>query len=462
MNGGHIAVLNWRDRSHPRAGGAELYCERVSAELAEEGLAVTYLTARVSGAPRVEERDGFRVIRMGGTLTVYFAVLLWLWRHRREIDGVLDSQNGIPFFSPLALGRRVPVVLLIHHVHQQQFRQYFSWPIGQIGGWLEKSVTKWIYGRRSIVTVSPSSRNAIRRELQLEGNVFVTPCGTDMPEPGPAVARAERPRLVCVTRLVAHKRVHLVLDAVAAAREKVPDLQLHLVGDGPERAALTEQIDRLGLTGCVTVHGRVDDARRTALLRTAWMTVCASAGEGWGLSVVEASALGVPVIALRVPGLQDAVQDGRTGVLVKDAADLAGAITAMALRLADEQEAARWAARSRSWAAEFNWWRTAQQIRLVIEAEGARLALNSTNRRTACDVATLVELSGKVPTVEFLRSGTRRTDHWSLRAGKIVGLLHNADEIDALRVLDRLGVVSGDGTAITVRVVRHHELLRYA
>jgi glycosyltransferase involved in cell wall biosynthesis len=462
VNGGHLAMLNWRDRSHPRAGGAELYCERVAAELAEEGLTVTYLTARVSGAPRVEEREGFRVIRMGGTLTVYAAVLVWLWRHRRELDGVIDSQNGIPFFSPLVLGRRVPVVLLIHHVHQQQFRQYFSWPVGQIGRWLEKGATKWIYGRRSIVTVSPSSRNAIRRELRLEGNVFLAPCGTDLPEPGVTVPRAERPRIVCVTRLVAHKRVHLVLDAVAAARENVPDLQLHLVGDGPERARLTQQIIRLGLTDCVTVHGWVDEARKTSLLRTAWMTVCASAGEGWGLSLVEASAFGVPVIALRVPGLQDAVQDGRTGVLVNDAADLADAIAGMAVRLADWHEAARWAARSRSWAAEFNWWRTAQQIRLVVEAEGARLALTSSNRRTACDVATLVELSGTVPTVEYLRGRTRRTDHWSVRDDKIVGLLHNADEIDALKVLDRLGVASGAGTSITVRIVRHHDLLRYA
>jgi glycosyltransferase involved in cell wall biosynthesis len=462
VNGGHLAVLNWRDRSHRRAGGAELYCERVAAELAEDGLTVTYLTARVSGAPRIEERDGFRVIRMGGTLTVYAAVLVWLWRHRRELDGVIDSQNGIPFFAPLALGRRVPVVLLIHHVHQQQFRDYFSWPVGQVGRWLEKGATKWIYGRRSIVTVSPSSRNAIRRELRLEGNVFLAPCGTDLPQPGVAVPRAQRPRIVSVTRLVTHKRVHLVLAAVAAARERVPDLELHLVGDGPERARLTRQIARLGLTDCVTVHGRVDEDRKTGLLRTAWMTVCASAGEGWGLSLVEASALGVPVIALRVPGVQDAVQDGRTGVLVDAAADLADAIAGMALRLADEREAARWAARSRSWAAEFNWWRTAQQIQLVVEAEGARLALTSANRRTGCDVATLVELSGTVPTVEYLRGRTRRTDHWSVRDDKIVGLLHNADEIDALKVLDRLGVASGGGTAITVRIVRHHDLLRYA
>jgi glycosyltransferase involved in cell wall biosynthesis len=464
----HVAVLNWRDGSHPRAGGAELYCERVAAELVEQGVTVTYLTAGVAGRPSVEERNGFRLIRMGGTFTVYLAVLVWLWRHRREIDGVLDSQNGIPFFAPLAVGRHTPVLLLIHHVHQQQFRQYFRWPMSTIGRWLEKSGTSRVYRRRPIVTVSPSSRHAIRRELGLLGNVFIAPCGTDLPdvEAGEPVDRAPVPRIVCVTRLVPHKRVELVLDAVAEARKQVPGLELHLVGDGPHRSVLARQIDRLGLGDCVVVHGRVGDAEKTALMRTAWMTVSASAGEGWGLSLVEASALGVPVVAIRVPGVQDAVRHGRTGLLVDHRAErehaLADGIVDMVRRLADEQEADRWRERAHAWAAGFRWWRTAQQIRLVLEAEAARLARTGVNRRAACDVATLVELTGAVPDLERLRAGTRRTDSWSTRGDTVVGVLHNADEIDALGVLHRLGLATADDLRISLRVVRPQDLLRYA
>jgi glycosyltransferase involved in cell wall biosynthesis len=458
----HVVILNWRDGQHPRAGGAEMYCERVATELVEQGVAVTYLTARVAGRPAVEERNGFRLIRMGGTLTVYLAVLVWLWRHRTDIDGVIDSQNGIPFFSPLAVARRVPVVLLIHHVHQQQFRRYFRWPMSTLGRWLEKNGTALVYGRRPIVTVSPSSRHAIRRELGLRGSVIIAPCGTDRPTAGDVVGRARSPRIVCVTRLVPHKRVDLVLDAVAEARKRVPDLQLHLVGDGPQRAALTRQIERLGLADFAVVHGRVSDAEKTGLLRTAWMTVSASAGEGWGLSLVEASALGVPVVALRVPGVQDAVRSGRTGLLVDQENRLGEAIVDMAERLADEAEAARWTARAHAWAAGFRWWRTAQQIRLVLEAEAARLGRGATDRRTACDVATLVELTGAVPDVEHLRGLTRRTDSWSTHGGTVVGLLHNADEIDALNVMHRLGPGATEGLRIRLRVVRPSDLLTYA
>ncbi|MEV4702439.1 glycosyltransferase family 4 protein [Actinoplanes sp. NPDC049316] len=456
----HIAVLNWRDRDHPRAGGAELYCERVAAELVDQGATVTYVTAAAAGHPPVEERDGFRIVRRGGVLGVYPAALLWLWRHRREIDGVVDSQNGIPFFSPLVVGRRVPVVLLIHHVHQRQFPLYFRWPMSAVGRLLERRGTALIYRRGPIVTVSPSSRHAIRQQLGLKGPVVIAPCGTDLPAaPGPS-ARAPFPRIVLVTRLVRYKRIELVLQAVAQARRRVPDLELHIVGDGPHRPVLVREIERLGLADCVTVHGWVDEAEKTELLRTAWFTVSASVCEGWGLSLVEASALGVPVVAVRVPGVRDAVRDGSTGILV-DEAHFAGAIADMAELLADDAEAERWRLRARAWAAGFHWRRTAAQIRYVLEAS-THHGPGATERRTAGDVATVIELTGAVPDVAELQRLTRRTDSWSRRGETVVGLLRNADEVDALTVARRLGLSTRPGIEIRVRLARPYDLLRYA
>jgi glycosyltransferase involved in cell wall biosynthesis len=459
----HVAVLNWRDRSHPRAGGAELYCEQVAHHLVRQGVAVTYLTSRVRGRPAVEQRQGFRVVRMGGTFTVYLAVLLWLWRHRRHIDGVVDSQNGIPFFSPLAVGRRIPVVLLIHHVHQRQFAEYFGWPMRWIGRWLEKSATGLVYGRRPIVTVSPSSRNAIRRQLRLKGRIFIVPCGMERPDVPDVGHRAARPRIVCVSRLVPHKRMDLVLEAVAKARTVVGDLELHLVGDGPELDGVRAHVERLGLEASVVIHGRVTDAERTALLQTAWITVSASTGEGWGLSILEAAALGVPAVALRVPGVQDAVLDGRTGVLIEDESQLAGAIVELIERLRLPAEAAAWASRAWAWSAQFTWERTAQRIRLVLDAEAARLALRRPDRRAAGDVVTIVELTGSaLPDVRDLRMRCRQTDIWSARGDRLIGVIHGADEVDALTVLQRAGVQPGEQVCVRLRVGRPHDLLEYA
>ena len=88
------------------------------------------LTSAVDGQASTEERDGFRVIRRGGRFTVYPWSLLWIARHRRSIRAVIDSQNGIPFFTPLAVSKRTPVLLLLHHVHHELFPHYFS-PVGR-------------------------------------------------------------------------------------------------------------------------------------------------------------------------------------------------------------------------------------------------------------------------------------------------------------------------------------------
>ena len=126
--GRHVVICNWRDGWHPAAGGAELYCERVAAELHSEGVRVTYVTARAKGQTRRAQTPYGTVVRGGGTYTVYLFVLWWLFLHRRSIDGIIDSQNGIPFFTPLAVHRRTPIALLIHHVHQDQFEVHFPRP----------------------------------------------------------------------------------------------------------------------------------------------------------------------------------------------------------------------------------------------------------------------------------------------------------------------------------------------
>src|SRR5271155_2314684 len=98
-------IVNWRDLSHPQAGGAEMYCEEVASRLARGGRRVVLLTSAVAGHPLSETRDGYLIVRRGGPLTVYLLAFMWLWRHRRRIVEVIDSQCGIPFLAPLALRR---------------------------------------------------------------------------------------------------------------------------------------------------------------------------------------------------------------------------------------------------------------------------------------------------------------------------------------------------------------------
>jgi glycosyltransferase involved in cell wall biosynthesis len=391
LRGQTLVITNWRDLDHPDGGGAEVVCENLAASYARQGQRVVYLTAAVVGRPRSEERNGYRIIRRGNRLTVYIWALAWLAWHRREVCAVIDSQNGIPFFTPLAVRRRTPVVLLLHHVHQNQMAAGLPGPLAKLGMFLEGPASRLVYGQRAIVAVSPSTRQEIRQTLKLRGAITVAPPGLDKTS-GSTGRRAEHPSIVCVGRLTAHKRTGLILEMMPRLLSQFPHLELHIVGDGSCRAELEQRTADLGLGASVIFHGSLPGPVRDELLATAWMSINASAAEGWGLSVVEANALGVPVLAVRRPGLQDSIQDGETGWLVDDESELATAACQILEELTDPGVAAAWSERARDWAACFTWDEMALRIKRTLLVERERLAFGQAERLPANDAVTLLHL----------------------------------------------------------------------
>ena len=170
------------------------------------------LTAAADGQSPTETKDGFRIIRKGSRFTVYPWTLLWILWNRRSVRAVIDSQNGIPFFTPLVVGRRTPVPLLLHHVHRRLFIHYFSPFTARIGQWLESTGTRIVYGDRAVIAVSPSTRKGARRDFKLRGEIFVVPpgCKAVGTEPPGTRLRCSHERIVWVGRLVPQKRIGMI------------------------------------------------------------------------------------------------------------------------------------------------------------------------------------------------------------------------------------------------------------
>lgn len=351
--GMHVLFLNWRDPSHPQAGGAEAYCHEIARRWAEAGVRVTLFTSRYPGATAYESRDGVTIRRAGGTFGVYPAAARYLWANRHEYDAVVDSQNGIPFFSPLSAGRWSAGVLVIHHVHQDQFNLRFPWPLSAVGRFMEGPASRWVYRRRPIVAVSPSTREEVRRQLRFTNPIYVVPNGAPNLPP-PSVPRNAMPTIAVVNRLVPHKRIDLLLKAIPSIVRRWPDLHVDIAGDGVERARLLEIAAALGVNGVVEFHGRVDEDRKHTLLGRAWLTVAPSVAEGWGLTVTEANRVGTPALAFDVPGLRDAIQHGRNGWLLPPHADLGDGIHRALAQLSIPGVAESMAERCREWAGGFH------------------------------------------------------------------------------------------------------------
>ena len=313
-----VLFLNWRDTTHPEGGGSEVYVERVAAGLAAQGRPVTLFCAAHPGAPASERVGDVRVVRRGGRLTVYLHA--W-WAHLTGRLGghevVVDVQNGMPFFT--ALWCRRPVVVLVHHVHREQWRVVLPPLQARVGWWVESRLAPRLYRRARYVAVS----EATRRELVGLGvepaAVAVVHNGMTLPDPGAAVPRTPYPSVCVLGRLVPHKRVELALEAAARIRPHLPGLKVRVVGQGYWEPRLREAVDRLGLRDAVELVGWVDERTKQRVLASSWALAMPSVKEGWGLAVLEAAASGTPTVAFRsAGGVCESVLHGTTGLLADD------------------------------------------------------------------------------------------------------------------------------------------------
>lgn len=174
----------------------------------------------------------------------------------------------------------------------------------------------WLWRRANrVVAIS----QAIRRVLEAGGipaeRIAVVPSGIplDAPPPVPIDLRARlglaagTPLAVSVGALVTHKDYPTLLRAAAALRRRCPTLHWVIAGEGPERVLLEAQRSALGLDGAVHLIGVVDDGR--PVIAEGDLFVASSREEGLNTSVLDAMALGVPVVSTDAGGLPEAVGD---------------------------------------------------------------------------------------------------------------------------------------------------------
>ena len=386
LSGARAVVVNWRDLDHALAGGSERYAWEFARALVGSGASVEFLTARDEGQGRTEVRDGIRIRRGGGALTFYPWAAWQLVRRRRHLDVVIDPECGIPTFSPLFVRRATAVLLIVHHVHMEQFRTYFSPPMSTLGRWLEGWLMPRVYRRVPTYAVSRSTAAEMRKELGWRGPIGILENGSASATRGNSGPGDPR-RILVLGRLVPHKRVDAVVRAVALLAGDVPGLRVEVVGRGPEREAVRALVDDLGLSDVVTLHGYLSDADMDAVLGGCGLHVCASDVEGWGQVVIDAASHGIPTVGRDVPGLRDSIVDGSTGWLVDAGGDdrlvdlLAAQVRGSIEVLSDPERQREYADRCRTWAGRFTWDRMhAEAVKATTSARrGRRLPVGTTD-----------------------------------------------------------------------------------
>lgn len=352
VRGRHVVMFNWRDVANPEGGGSERYVETIARGLVRHGAKVTLFCAAHEAAPRDEVVDGVRYVRRGNHLSVYpLAVLHLLLRRFGRVDLVVDVQNGLPFFTRLATRR--PVVVLVHHVHREQWPVVFPGRLGALGWWIERRLAPLLYRGCQYVAVS----RATKRELTVLGvdarRIAVVHNGTAPPPHLPGVEKDAGPLLCVLGRLVPHKQVEHAIDAVAAVRGRFPGVRLAVVGSGWWEDALRKYAAEAGAADLVTFEGHVEEEAKHHLLARSSLLLLPSLKEGWGLVVGEAGGHGVPTVAYAsAGGTRESVQHGTSGLLVDDRD---GFTAAVARLLEDPAERQRLGAGAKAFSHTFAW-----------------------------------------------------------------------------------------------------------
>ena len=362
--GQRILIFNWRDMRHKFAGGAELYVEEIARDFVRQGNQVTLFCGNDGNSPRIETVEGVRIIRRGGFYLVYFwAFVYYMLRFRGRYDVIVDSQNGIPFFTPLYA--KETTYCLMHHVHQEVFRRSLPWPLSTFARFLEKDLMPIVYKKVRFITVSESSRQEMEE-------IGLGQAGIEIVHPGVHLKRlaigtkTPQPTILYLGRLKAYKSVDVLIRAFQMVVKERPEAKLLIAGCGEEEGYLKRLARDLRLNDRqIQFLGRVSEEEKVKLLQGSWVVVNPSFMEGWGIVVIEANACGTPVIASDIPGLRDSVCDTGTGYLVEygDSKAFSEHILTI-IRDAKLREAL--GSEARVWAERFDWQQSSAKFLAVI------------------------------------------------------------------------------------------------
>jgi alpha-1,3-mannosyltransferase len=264
--------------------------------------------------------------------------------HIHAIDFFVD------YLSLLRWVHRIPLVVSTHggFFHTQRARAFKAWYF--------KTITRRsLGGVGAVVCVSQHDREMFAGIVPPE-RIRVIENGANLERFWSLPKRVEAGLVLGVSRLAENKRIDKVLQAMAALKDRYPQLRLEWVGADFEslRSTLERRVLELGLKGRVHFHGAVGSQELQDLLQRAHLFVSASSYEGFGLSTIEAMSAATVVVVTAVGAHADVIRNGVSGWLIdQDATGLAAAMERVLgmpqEKLAEMGEAARAATRRFSW-----------------------------------------------------------------------------------------------------------------
>ncbi len=317
-------------------GGAERVVVDLANQQRQEGFEVTVCCLKRRGELFAKLDDGVQAFclhkREGSDVAAIWRLVRLI--RRRGVELVHTHAWGVYLDGGIA-ARVGGAQALLHTAHGP----YPSPGAGRLGRF-KAAARRFLEHRLAarthrLVAVSESIACTLREQLRFPPDKVTTVhngiAALDPPRAKRSEPASDRVRIVTVGRLAPIKNQAMMIEALARLAPRCPNLELVLVGDGPERAALGDLATQLRIADRVELPGFEDDV--AAVLASADIFLLTSRHEGISIALLEAMRAELPVIATRVGGVPETVVDGLSGVLIEpgDVGALSGAIELLAL-----------------------------------------------------------------------------------------------------------------------------------
>jgi glycosyltransferase involved in cell wall biosynthesis len=363
------------DEYYPDGGGAARYAFELSLQLVKLGIEAVVITHAHPGQPEEEEIAGVKIKRVQGLVlnNPHRAASPFLFRrcHKYILDGKFDVVHGLDVYSSMALmvirfahRHQIPCVLTCHTVMDPSFLIFMQ------------RLLRWAFIKVDrLIAVSRASTRFSRSLGFPERRITIVPNGVDLSyfnvEIDTVAMREElgigdEPLVVTASRLIKRKSPDLLVSAFARVLKVVPDAKLVIAGSGREEDNLSRQIKDLNIINSVFMVGELSKEKVAQLMAAADVFVLPSKMESFGLSLLEASAAGVPVVCSNAGGVPEVFQDGFNALLYPPGDDNAMAEAIICL-IQDKELAKSISANAVETASRFTWEMAAERTTRVYE-----------------------------------------------------------------------------------------------
>jgi glycosyltransferase involved in cell wall biosynthesis len=292
--------------------GTEIATYNLADHLARRGHEVHVITSHDAGLPELSKENGFYIhrvkwpkVRFLGVFTFWAKIYLEIRVIKPNISHAQSLLSGIPAMMAKKL-LKIP---------------YVVWGQGSdiyLPGRFTRMTSKPILQNADAVLALTEDMKQKMREI-CDRDISVVPNGIELERFEASLGERKEGNtktIIFVGRLHPVKGVQYLIESMAIVHQKMPDAKLVIVGDGPERSRLEGLAEKLNLNSCIRFEGKVPQENIPQLMHQADVFALSSLSESFGIVNLEAMAAGLPIVATKVGGIPDIVEEGVNGYLV--------------------------------------------------------------------------------------------------------------------------------------------------